>query len=239
MARLSANPHANARRSPTGIGGPFAASTGQAGANNPLAVAHDEHSPILPAIASGQPGSADALLDRYGALVWSLARRMTPTAADAEDAVQDVMVELVRSAHRFDASIAGEATFIATIARRRLVDRARRRGRDKSEPASDHVAGVADTRDPERASNTVVFGEDARRAFEAMAVLSEEQRRCISLWACHGLSHEKISRATGLPLGTIKAHIRRGLARLRRHLTDPHEHSPHDNGRTEGQGAAP
>ena len=155
---------------------------------------------------------------------------MTPTPADAEDAVQDIMVELVRSAHRFDPRVAGEATFIATIARRRLVDRARRRGRDKSEPAGDHVATMADTRSPERASNTVVFGEDAKRAFEAMVVLSEEQRRCISLWACHGLSHEKIARATGLPLGTVKAHIRRGLARLRRELA---EDAP------SGQGAAP
>ena len=201
-------------------------------------MADDTTSPILPAIASGQPRAADALLDRYGALVWSLARRMTPTAADAEDAVQDILIELVRSAHRFDPAVAGEATFIATIARRRLVDRARRRGRDKSEPATDHVAGLPDTRDPERASNTVVFGEDARRAFEAMAVLSEEQRRCISLWACHGLSHEKIARATGLPLGTIKAHIRRGLARLRRQLTDSTPTNSSANG-PNSQEAAP
>ena len=196
------------------------ASGASARANTVSAVAHERNSHILPAIAKGQPGAAQDLLDRYGALVWSLARRMTPTPADAEDAVQDILVELVRSAPRFDPAVAGEATFIAMIARRRLVDRTRRRGRDRSEPAGGQLADFMDSRSPERASNTVVFGEDARRAFEAMSVLSEEQRRCISLWACHGLSHEKISRATDLPLGTIKAHIRRGLARLRRELAE-------------------
>ncbi|NRA57590.1 MAG: sigma-70 family RNA polymerase sigma factor [Phycisphaerales bacterium] len=179
---------------------------------------HDQ--PVLPEIANGHPRAAEALLDRYGGLVWSLARRMSPTPADAEDAVQDILVELVRSAHRFDASVAGEATFIAMIARRRLVDRARKRGRDRTEPATDHLRLVEDSRAPERASNRVQFGEDAKRAWEAMGELSDEQRRCISLWACHGLSHEKIARATGLPLGTTKAHIRRGLIRLRKALVE-------------------
>ena len=237
MSRLSPDPP-SARRTPTGGGGPFAAqgavkrrpdartgpsrgaSDPQRLANSTIAVDPEQDQPILPAIAAGHPAAAEALLDRYGGLIWSLSRRMSPTPADAEDAVQDVLVELVRSAHRFDASVAGEATFIAMIARRRLVDRVRKRGRDRSEPATDHIQTIEDSRAPERASNRVQFGEDANRAWKAMGELSDEQRRCISLWACHGLSHEKIARATDLPLGTIKAHISRGLIRLRKALAE-------------------
>ena len=162
---------------------------------------------------------------------------MSPTAADAEDAVQDILVELVRSAHRFDASKAGEATFIAMIARRRLVDRTRRRSRDRSEPATDHLQGLEDSLGPERASNRAQFGEDARRAMDAMDLLSDEQQRCISLWACHGLSHEKIARATGLPLGTTKAHIRRGLLRLRKAMVEVPARRPDHTGNGHAGGA--
>ena len=68
-----------------------------------------------------------ACMDRFGGLVWSLARRVTRSTAEADDAVQEIFVDLWRSASRFDPSIANETTFVAMIARRRLIDRGRRR----------------------------------------------------------------------------------------------------------------
>ena len=84
---------------------------------------------ILHRVARGDPSGMDAFLERYSGLVWSLARRHSPTPQDAEDAVQEIFMEIWRSAHRYDPSVAAEQTFIAMIARRRLIDRARRNKR--------------------------------------------------------------------------------------------------------------
>jgi RNA polymerase sigma-70 factor (ECF subfamily) len=84
---------------------------------------------ILLELASGSPGAMQRCMDRFGGLVWSLARRQTSGGADADDAVQEIFIDVWRSAGRFDPTIASETTFIAMIARRRLIDRGRRRAR--------------------------------------------------------------------------------------------------------------
>ena len=65
--------------------------------------------------AAGDPRAADELMDRYGALIWSLARRHTRRPADAEDAVQEIFVELWRCADRYDPAVAAEATLLAEL----------------------------------------------------------------------------------------------------------------------------
>lgn len=169
---------------------------------------------VLERIAAGEADAAKELLDRYGGLVWSLARRLSYTEAEAEDAAQEIFVDLWRSAPRFDPSVAGEATFIAMIARRRLIDRQRKRSREPGR--SDVDMGVmGDEREtPDRAA----VNEEAAIAQRAIEELPEDQRRVLRMSVIRGLSHEKIARATGLPLGTVKTHIRRGLIRVREEI---------------------
>jgi RNA polymerase sigma factor (sigma-70 family) len=153
-----------------------------------------------------------ACIERYGALVWALARRGSEGRADAEDAVQEIFTELWRSAARFDPSIASEAAFIVVIARRRLIDRRRRRTRRLDrEPLPEIVLDPMSAERPE-------LGHDARRAAEALASLKPEQRRMLTLSLYEGLSHGEIAKSTGSPLGTVKANIRRGLLAVRRAL---------------------
>ena len=76
---------------------------------------------ILNRIAAGDPDAVQECLDQFGGLVWSLARRLTSSESDAEDAVQEIFVEIWRKAERYDPSIASESTFIAMLARRRLI----------------------------------------------------------------------------------------------------------------------
>src|ERR1041385_2281154 len=82
---------------------------------------------LLARVAGGDPRAVRDCIARYGGLVWSIARRFE--AADAEDAVQEIFLDLWKSAARFDGRIASEAAFVAMIARRRLIDRKRTRGR--------------------------------------------------------------------------------------------------------------
>ena len=68
-----------------------------------------EDTPILERVARQEAGAVDEMMKRFGGLVWSLARRTCPDATEAEDAVQEIFVEIWRTAGRFDSSIAGEA----------------------------------------------------------------------------------------------------------------------------------
>ncbi len=160
----------------------------------------------------GDPGSVQACIDQFGGLVWSLARRLAP--ADADDAVQEIFIDLWKSARRYDPRLASEATFVAMIARRRLIDRRRRLARQPdAQPITDPNAPGPSIEDTAQAA-----GEDAAAATRALAALSPDQLRVITLAVYHGLSHDQISKATGLPLGTVKTHIRRGLIRVRETL---------------------
>lgn len=165
-------------------------------------------------------------IDQYGALVWSLARRLTPTDAEAEDAVQDIFIDVWRSADRFDPAVASETTFIAMIARRRLIDRRRRAGRrPRTEPIGEPTAPGADG-----AARRQDVREEASLASRAFESLSPDQQRVLRLSIFQGLSHERIARAMGIPLGTVKTHARRGLMRVREILArhgQPPGHSVH------------
>jgi RNA polymerase sigma-70 factor (ECF subfamily) len=144
---------------------------------------------------------------------------MCPTRADAEDAMQDVFLEIWKSADRFDATQGSEVTFVATIARRRLIDRLRRQGRGPGETAL--VENAAMPVGGDGPDEGLAVSEDAARARAAMGQLSGEQQRVIQMAVFYGASHEKISASTGMPLGTVKAHIRRGMIRLREILAEP------------------
>ena len=58
-------------------------------------------------------------------------------------------------------------------------------------------------------------GAEANFAARAVSQLRPEQRQVLVLTACHGLTHEEVAAATGMPLGTVKAHARRGLMVVR------------------------
>ena len=166
--------------------------------------------PLLPRIASGDERAVRECVARYSALVWSLARRWSAESGDAEDAVQEIFIDLWRTAARYDTARTSEAGWVAMIARRRLIDRARKRERL---PALESIPDDFDV-----ASETERDLDREWRAEQARAVLRElppAQRRMLELSLVHGRTHDEIARETDTPLGTVKSHIRRGLARAR------------------------
>lgn len=169
---------------------------------------------ILHRVARGDPSGMDAFLERYSGLVWSLARRHSPTPQDAEDAVQEIFMEIWRSAHRYDPSVAAEQTFIAMIARRRLIDRARRNKRAPRPDALPEPEIVMADVEPDR----VEISDEAARVTKVLETLRPEQQKVLELSLVHGRSHSQISEQTGMPLGTVKSLARRGLIKIRRTL---------------------
>lgn len=167
---------------------------------------------ILDKVAAGNPGAIEHCLTRYGGLVWSIARRLSPTTSDAEDAVQEIFVDLFRYAARFDPQREpSEATFVAMIARRRLIDRHRKHARQvKTIPI--------DAKRPMPAAiplNGIELHDEIRRVRELLAQLKCEERKVLELIFFHGLSQAEVGEALNMPLGTVKTHSRRGLLRLR------------------------
>jgi RNA polymerase sigma-70 factor (ECF subfamily) len=168
---------------------------------------------VLPRVAAGDQAAVRECLSRYGGLVWSLARRLLGPS-DAEDAVQEVFVDLWKSAGRFDAGRGSELTFVGALARRRLIDRRRAAGRrPELAPLPDSLPAADD--------DTVERRDEADRAWQAVGELGDAERRVLTLAIRGGLTHDEIARATGLPLGTVKTHARRGLQRVRELLSRP------------------
>lgn len=167
---------------------------------------------VLPRIAAGDPVAVADCIARYGGLVWSLARRFLGNPTDAEDAVQDVFIELWKNAARYDPVRSSESTYITMIARRRLIDRKRRSGRvPPSQPLSDEPAGPP-------SAPRIDIQDEAAKAAAVLGELREDERLVITMAVYQGLTHEEIAAATKLPVGTVKTHIRRGLIRVRERL---------------------
>lgn len=173
---------------------------------------------FLPRIARGEPAAVEACMQRYAPLVWSLAKRMTRDVGTIEELVQEVFVDIWRNAARFDPGLASESTFIATITRRRIIDRQRRASRNPTLELAE-AAMPADESESDLAA--VDERDEARRATRALDSLKPEQRRLILMAVVEGLTHQEIAESTGLPLGTVKSHIRRGLDRTAQLLRAP------------------
>jgi len=167
--------------------------------------------PLLPLIASGDSGAVTEFLDRYGGLVWSLVRGSIKNREQTEDVVQEVFISVWKAAGRYDPALGSESLFVTTIARRRLIDRFRQsvRGPEVT-PIEDVVVAEADANLEE-----VDARDEVGLALDALKQLKPQQQRVLQMWAVNGMTHSEIATSTGIPLGTVKSQIRRGLQRVR------------------------
>ncbi|MFM8702525.1 MAG: RNA polymerase sigma factor [Planctomycetia bacterium] len=166
---------------------------------------------ILARVADRRHDAMEECLAAYGGLVWSLAMRLSATREDAEEAAQEIFFDVWKHAGRFDPRLSSEATFIALIARRRLVDRHRRQA---CRPPSARLEENAEM--PLAATDHPIDVQDeVEHVRRLMGLLRAEERQVLELALGEGCSQADISTRTGMPLGTVKSHARRGLASLR------------------------
>ncbi len=161
-------------------------------------------------------GALETLYDRYGRPVYSLVLRIAQHPSSAEEIVQDVFMQLWRSADRFQISRGPLEPWLFTMARNRALDflRLKREKQRRREDSSDSevVPSMIARPDPEGAIDRSRRAEKVR---SLMSSLPDSQRRALELAYFEGMSHSEIAESMGEALGTVKSWIRGGLMRLR------------------------
>ncbi len=171
----------------------------------------------MAAVANHRDRQAFArLFDHFAPRVKAYMRHLGAEAAVAEDLVQDVMLTVWRRAEQFDASKAGVATWIFTIARNKRIDGIRRERRPEFDP--NDPALVAD---PEPDIDTTVDSQQrGAHLREAIAELPKQQAHLLHLAYFEDKSHSVIAEELGLPLGTVKSRIRLAMKKLKSQLAE-------------------
>jgi RNA polymerase sigma factor (sigma-70 family) len=170
---------------------------------------------ILERVAAGEQRAVEICLEKFGNLVWSLARRYLGNSSEAEDAVQEIFIEIWSCAHRFDRASGSEATFIATITRRRLIDRIRKNGR---KPAIASLTNDVGGQYEPPVESRLEDATDVQLVARAIKSMDSDSRKILSMALGDGHTHTEIAALLEVPLGTVKTKVRRGLIQIREQL---------------------
>lgn len=173
-----------------------------------------DEKPILERVAEGDQAAVGDFLSRYGDLVWSLARRYLGNHMEAEDAVQEICIEIWKNAGRYDRNVASEVAFISTITRRRLIDRLRQFNRRPGMESIDEQVGDSQPAVP----TTLDDDAEVAQVERVLSDMDPKHRQILSMSLYEGYSHSEIAEALEMPLGTVKTRVRRGLMHVREQL---------------------
>jgi len=146
--------------------------------------------------------------------VHGLAVRALGVSEDAEDVTQQVFVAAWTGRHTYRRATGPLPAWLVGIARHRIADAFARRQRERRSAEAAVVAVVAE---PTTVAHDV-HADDRLVLLEELSRIGQPQRGIMELAFFHDLTHEQIAERTGLPLGTVKSHIRRTLVRLRARL---------------------
>ena len=168
------------------------------------------------AFATGGEAALAAAYQELGALVYSIALRSLGDPEDAADVTQHVFVAAWRARARYDVTRAKLSTWLVGIARHKISDVRALRAREAAKVVAIAALPDADaTRGDQSADQDVTERLVVRQAVEE---LPDPRRTILFLAFWEERSHTEIAEAVGLPLGTVKSHVRRGLIQLHQTL---------------------
>jgi RNA polymerase sigma-70 factor (ECF subfamily) len=170
---------------------------------------------LLAAVALQDRAAFRRLYEATSAQLFGFALRVLHKEELAEEAVQDAFVAIWHAAAGYQVHLASPRTWMVTIVRNKALDIRRRARADGADVrvALDDADGLADmAAGPQEQAQR---SRDAQALVRCMDTLAGRQRQAIAMAYLHDLSHSDVAARLGLPLGTVKTWIRRGLDRLR------------------------
>ena len=168
---------------------------------------------LLDRTARGDVAAFDQVYDRVAGAVLGLANRVVRNRALAEEVAQDVLVEVWRTAARYESDRGSAQGWIMTIAHRRAVDRVRRE--QAATEREERVAARDERRPHDEVGEAVETSLEREQVRRCMGSLTDLQRESVALAYYDGYTYREVAQLLHTPLGTIKTRLRDGLIRLR------------------------
>jgi RNA polymerase sigma-70 factor, ECF subfamily len=172
---------------------------------------------LMERIQARDERALEVLIKRYESMLRSVVGRMISNDQDVTDVVEEVFLGIWNQATNFDTGKGRAIGWIITMARRRAIDRVRRR--QAYDRAEMRFRLSIDTGTQHLASDDVeehAAGSDNAAMFaELISNLPEAQQQVVKMAFFQGLSQREIARETGIPLGTIKTRLELGVKKLR------------------------
>lgn len=172
---------------------------------------------LMSEVAEGSREAFSALYDAVAGSVFGVIRRIVRDPSISEEVTHDVLVEVWSKASNWDQGKGSATAWIATMARRRAIDRVRseQSSRDRLE-----AHAVAQTPPSDVVSDLVIEEEERGRIRVVLAGLSDLQREVLELAYYQGHTQQEIAGMLEVPLGTVKTRMRDGMIRLKTRLGD-------------------
>lgn len=164
-------------------------------------------------MARGDSSAFEALYRVLAGSVFGVIRKVLRDPAQSEEVAQEVLVEVWRTATRFDASKGTAQTWVLTMAHRRAVDRVRSAqaatDREERVAARDHLAAY------DEVAEQVEANLEAEQVRRCLGSLTDLQRESVTLAYYNGFTYREVAEVLTVPLGTVKTRMRDGLIRMR------------------------
>ncbi len=179
---------------------------------------------LIRRIAAGERGAFDELYNRYSRPLFSYAFKFLRDRMIAEEVLQDAFVKIWRTAPRYNPALSRPFSWAVLVTKRLCIDQLRRLKPESivEDPMAlqSNEAVLSQQRDP---SETVAVSEEIGRMRTMLDKLPQAQKDSLSLAISKGLTQQEISDALGMPLGTVKTSMRRGMQRLRQLMSHCYE----------------
>jgi len=169
---------------------------------------------LLVSVANNDRSAFTSVYEATARQLYGIALRVTRQADLAEDALSEAYLQVWRQARQFNPARGSAMAWLTVICRSRALDILRKRGTvEVSDPQQDIQDRQGhDTPGPSELLECV---ESSSALHQALIQLNEQQRQLLGLAYFKGYSHSELARYTGLPLGTVKTQLRRGVDKLR------------------------